>query len=473
MRKYIVENKFDELKKALKKSNLEVFRILANALDKRETEYKEISFNTNLYEQEWMEGIAVYLALDESEIEKKALEIYRKGLVGIVFKIHHFIRESAIEVTDSGTHFKEDFYINPQLRVDLQAIIDLWKKQKFFKSVLNMVVAKAQLSTVMNHRIERFEIGRDMLQCAGGYEELDYKENAVQMYQAILHDFECESVKLSSGLFPQVSYVDTRPMEEIEVFEKAKERYEALTGKIIREPNRVHVNSDESAKELETKIENNKEDESEVEGKTGVKEIREEKTILLQSNGFTIGGYKTPAFTLREGEMLRIWVEIVPHSTKNPDGYWTAKQMQETIERMSFDKKEVKACPNKVKRGFVDWLKPISVENYAKKHFGWSPKEIDRNLSPLGIKPTYLLKNLGVAHQKVFAIVCGFQEDSIPCFDYYGLSPDSTKGLTNYVKRELKKGRSAIAFDNLSYKTANPDSDRIMNVVVRGEESSE
>jgi len=475
MQKYIEENRFDELKVVLKKSNLKVFKILADALENKETKYEQVSFNPDLYEEEWIEGIAVYLVLDESEVEEEVLKIYRKGLVSVVFKIHHFIRESAVEMTDSGAYFKEDFYINPQLRTDLQKIIDLWKKQKFFKSVLNMMVAKAQLSTVMNHRIERFEIGKDMLQCAAGYEELDYKDNATQMYQAILHDFECESVKLSSGLFPQISYVDTRPMEEIEVFEKAKERYEALTGEIIGEPNRVLINSDESAKKMEAEIENSRgkasEEGDEIAGKSEGR--KEEKTILLQSNEFTISGYKIPAFTLRKGEMLRVWVEIVPHSTNNPDGYWGTKKMQEAIEMMGSEKKGVKVCPDKVKRGWGDWLKPISVGDYVKKHFGWSPKEIDEDLSPLGIKATYLLKNLGVAHQKVFAIVCGFQENSVSCFDYYGLSPDSIEGLMSYAKRELKKGKSAIVFDNLSYKPVNPDSDGITNMIVRRKESGE
>jgi hypothetical protein len=69
-----------------------------------------------------------------------------------------------------------------------------------------------------------------MLQFAQSYVQIGQIQFAIKIYQGIMNDFECESVKLSGGLFPEISQIDIRPKEEKEIFEKAKVNLEMLTG---------------------------------------------------------------------------------------------------------------------------------------------------------------------------------------------------------------------------------------------------
>lgn len=45
-----------------------------------------------------------------------------------------------------------------------------------------------------------------------------------------MDDFECESAKLSSGLFPAVLQIDDRSESEVKIYEKAKNSLERLMG---------------------------------------------------------------------------------------------------------------------------------------------------------------------------------------------------------------------------------------------------
>ncbi|MEM6379265.1 MAG: hypothetical protein AAF705_13730, partial [Bacteroidota bacterium] len=71
------------------------------------------------------------------------------------------------------------------------------------------------------------------------------------------------------------------------------------------------------------------------------------------------------------------------------------------------------------------------------------------------------------AHQKVFSIICGLQENQIISFDYYGLSPNTEERLTKFVKEEIQKGKAVISFDNLFYKPEKLDSNNIINLDIR------
>lgn len=102
-------------------------------------------------------------------------------------------------------------------------------------------------------QLEKYEIGEDMLQFAQSYEKVEQTETATKIYQGIMNDFESESVKSSSGLFPEISYVDDRPESEIKVFEIAKKSFERLSGQNIAESKRVHIN--EKAKEMVLELE--------------------------------------------------------------------------------------------------------------------------------------------------------------------------------------------------------------------------
>ena len=188
--------------------------------------------------------------------------------------------------------------------------------------------------------------------------------------------------------------------------------------------------------------------------------------MLLQNKSFYINEYEIPEFTLAKGKMIRFWVEIIPQFKEDTNSYWGSKEMQETIKVFNQKNKRIKSCGNKIKRGVRDFINPISTGKYLEKTFHINEKEVKGLLSQFGIKSEFKIKNLGLSHQKMFSIICGFQKHQIISFDYYGLSPNTEEQLTQFVKKEIRKGKAAISFDNLHYKPKKFDTDNIINLEI-------
>ncbi len=147
------------------------------------------------------------------------------------------------------------YKVKPEIREKLQDFIELLKNRNDEnKAIANIAAAKAQVSNSIFNLLEKSELGKDMLQLAESYENVGQKEISVKMYIGIMNDFESDSIKSSSGLFPEISQVDTRPAEEILIFKTAKDSFERLTGEKIEEPKRVHIDNNENAKTIVEKM---------------------------------------------------------------------------------------------------------------------------------------------------------------------------------------------------------------------------
>ena len=90
---------------------------------------------------------------------------------------------------------------------------------------------KAQLSGSLLQLgwIEKKDFGMDMLQYAESYENVRLKDQAMNIYKAIINDFESQSRNLSSGLFPEIQHVDDPTDEELEIITKAKDALDRLS----------------------------------------------------------------------------------------------------------------------------------------------------------------------------------------------------------------------------------------------------
>ena len=168
-----------------------------------------------------------------------------------------FIQLMASTAMNKGVYLSdlESLYkVNPEIRKKLQEFIEILKSNdNDGKAIANISAAKAQVSNSIGNLLEKHEIGEDMLQFAQAYENVGQAEMAIKIYQGILNDFESDSVKLSSGLFPEISQVDDRPPSEIKIYEKAKNSFERLTGKITSEPKRIHIDSNGESQTTEEK----------------------------------------------------------------------------------------------------------------------------------------------------------------------------------------------------------------------------
>jgi len=118
----------------------------------------------------------------------------------------------------------------------------------------NIAAAKTRVSQAIFNQITKAEFGNDMLQMGISYEQINEIQMSKNIYQGVMNDFESESVKLSSELFPEITQVDDRNENEIKVYKKAKELLEKITNTKTDEPKRVHINENVSDQQLVEEI---------------------------------------------------------------------------------------------------------------------------------------------------------------------------------------------------------------------------
>lgn len=251
----IKENKFEELKQSLKNSSdFQIHKFLLEVLENNKIEIDSESFSAKKFQEEFIEGLEIYSVLEKSNIDELQLKEYSNILVELAFKMSGFIQLMANTAMNKGVYLsdmEEIYKVKPEIREKLQSFIDILKKRADEdKAIANIAAAKAQVSNSIENLLEKFEIGEDMLQFAQSYVQVGQTQLATKIYQSIMNDFECESVKNSSGLFPEISQVDTRPKEEIEIFEKAKVNLEKLTGEKIPDIKRVHIKESTNTKKI-------------------------------------------------------------------------------------------------------------------------------------------------------------------------------------------------------------------------------
>ena len=256
----IEENKFEELKEALKNSpEYKIHSYLLDVLNDKTVELDGESFSAERYQEEFLKGLQIFEALIKSNIDKIQLNNFSNILVELAFKMGGFIQLMSQTAMNKGVYLSdiEDLYkVNPTLRQRLQDFIeDLKNSGNQDKQIANLSATKAQITNSIGNLLQKFEIGKDMIQFAQSYEKVGQTEMATRIYQGIMNDFESESVKASSGLFPEISYVDDRTEDEIKIFETAKTNFERLTEQIVEEPKRIHINESEKAKEIVTEVE--------------------------------------------------------------------------------------------------------------------------------------------------------------------------------------------------------------------------
>lgn len=262
MTNLITENKFEELKEVLANStDFQIHTYLLDILNNKTVEMDSESFSAKRYQEEFLEGLTIFEALKKSNIDKIQLNNFSNILVELAFKMGGFIQLMSQTAMNKGVYLSdiEELYeVNPSIRQRVQDFIEHLKTtENQEKSIANLSATKAQISNSIGNLLEKFEIGQDMIQFAQSYEKVEQTEMATRIYQGIMNDFESDSVKSNSGLFPEISYADDRPEEEIKIYETAKKGFERLTGEIVEEPKRVHINESEKAKEIIVEKERN------------------------------------------------------------------------------------------------------------------------------------------------------------------------------------------------------------------------
>lgn len=248
--KLIQENKVDEIKN-ISTFEFKIDEILKDVLnDNLINEYEEIDFEADKYQQEFIEGVEIFKALEKADLKMEAM-MFSTVVVFLGFKMGEFIQLLSNNTMSKGIYLSEvsTYKIEPNLRNSMQEFYDLMD-ENYLMPKANIAAAKTRVSQAIFNLISKSDFGNDMLQMGTSYEKIGENEMATRIYQGVLNDFEAESIKLSSGLFPELSQVDDRNEDEIKVYKKAKELFENITNTKIKEPKTVHFNDSISAKEL-------------------------------------------------------------------------------------------------------------------------------------------------------------------------------------------------------------------------------
>jgi len=415
----IKDNKFEELKEYLKiSSDFQIHKFLLEVLEYNKIEIDSESFSAKKFQEEFIEGLKIYLALEKSNIDELQLKEYSNILVDLAFKMSEFIQLIANTAMNKGVYLSdvEELYkVRPVIREKLQVFIDILKHRgDEDKAIANMAAAKAQVSNSIENLLEKFEIGEDMLQFAESYVEVGQIQLATKIYQGIMNDFECESVRNSSGLFPEISQIDTRPKEEIAIFEKAKENLEKLIGEKIPEIKRVSIDDSELAKKIVDESENPTEERIEEDFNTKQEDIEKKKI-----NGILYNKIVTASTQLLNKE-----------NDKNTNVMAVFESLMEIVENENLNQisdiyiyeQGYSELEEKLKNTILHAITTIIGVEYKEEHFQYLENIVllDREeKGPFALD--YILK-LGRFHEKFKNSVLDFIEENLLAFSREQLS---------------------------------------------------
>ena len=249
--KLIQENKTEEIIQIYSESKFKIHELFVDVLkDNLIDDYENIDFESDKYQEEFIEGVEIFKALVKADLQMEAM-MFSTVLVFLGFKTGEFIHLLSNTAMSKGVYLSEipNFKIDSRLRNSMQEFYNSMDGN-YLVPKANIAAAKTRISQVTFNQISKSEFGNDMLQMGISYEQINEIQMAKNIYQGVMNDFECESEKLSSGLFPEISQVDDRNEDEVKIYNKAKELLENITNTKLEEPKRVHINESVSAQKL-------------------------------------------------------------------------------------------------------------------------------------------------------------------------------------------------------------------------------
>ncbi|MDH2208693.1 MULTISPECIES: hypothetical protein [Empedobacter] len=253
--KLIKENKTEEIIQNYSESRFKIHELFVNVLkDNLIDDYENIDFESDKYQEEFIEGVEIFKTLVEADLQMEAM-MFSTVLVFLGYKTGEFIHLLSNTAMSKGVYLSEisNFKIDARLRNSMQEFYNSMD-ENYLVPKANIAAAKTRVSQAIFNQITKAEFGNDMLQMGISYEQINEIQMSKNIYQGVMNDFESESVKLSSELFPEITQVDDRNENEIKVYKKAKELLEKITNTKTDEPKRVHINENVSDQQLVEEI---------------------------------------------------------------------------------------------------------------------------------------------------------------------------------------------------------------------------
>lgn len=170
-------------------------------------------------------------------------------------------------------------------------------------------------------------------------------------------------------------------------------------------------------------------------------------TNFFYNKAFEIEGVYIPDFQLKSGRLVRIYISNISYSFLGFD------LTIELIQRFQRKKPDLHWAKNYSQNRIIEYLKPLTVGRYLTKKMQIDASSASRIINEIGIKSTDKFDYLSFTHRKALIIKALFEKNDEIILDYTGISNEGISFLEQIVNSEIEKGKSAIAFDNLSYIT--------------------
>jgi len=170
---------------------------------------------------------------------------------------------------------------------------------------------------------------------------------------------------------------------------------------------------------------------------------------VFNNKEFEIYGIVIPEFTLKKGNLIRMYIPNFDHNKNLPLGFDLAVEL---IQRFQDQKSNFPWAKNYQQSWFLKILNPLTVGTYLLHKMGIDQENANRITSEIGINLADKFELLSFSNRKALIIKALFHSHESILLDYYGVSAMGIDFLEAIVNSEIKKGKSAIAFDRLEFK---------------------
>lgn len=166
----------------------EIYHIWAQVYDGFRFENIDRSINLDCFGKEVIEAVKLYIHLSQSNWDKDALAEFRRMVKLVIAEASSDLR-TVINHTGHEQFMQHPvFLMHAEIRDHLQQLIEHFDEKELYESKADIARVKAQLTLTMN--LDKRFAGADMIQYGRLYEKVKQYEDSIQIYHAVIRDFE-------------------------------------------------------------------------------------------------------------------------------------------------------------------------------------------------------------------------------------------------------------------------------------------
>ncbi|MEM7036300.1 MAG: hypothetical protein AAF570_04910 [Bacteroidota bacterium] len=159
-------------------------------------------------------------------------------------------------------------------------------------------------------------------------------------------------------------------------------------------------------------------------------------------------GTTFPEFELGSGKLIRIYVR-----NWHPIRYTSMRfeLTEELTRRFQQQYQDLPYSPRSYRKRFYEFCFPMRVRKYLIKKMQLSDQVAKRIAAEAGVDLDAPMDRIDIIAQRVLMLKAHFAKHPMVIFDFHGIYAMGMPDMLHAVDLEIKKGKSAIAFDLFQY----------------------